>query len=77
MEGNHVEQIVLDTGFSQTIVRQYLVPEGKIIEGDAVTIRCAHSDIVLYPVAQLELEVDGPPLCVETAVSESLPVPVC
>ena len=41
-----------------------------------MTIRCAHGDTVLYPVAQLELEVDGLPLCVEAAVSKSLPVPV-
>ena len=67
---------MLDTGCSRTIVRQDLVPESKIIEGDAVTIRCAHGDTVLYPVAQLELEVDGLPLCVEAAVSKSLPVPV-
>ena len=41
-----------------------------------MTIRCAHGDTVLYPVAQLELEVDGLPLCVEAAVSKSLTVPV-
>ena len=73
VEDIHVEQIVLDTGCSRTMVRQDLVPEGEIIEGDAVTIRCAHGDTVLYPVAQLELEVDGLPLF---AVSQSLPVPV-
>ena len=76
VEGNHVEQIVLDTGCSRTMVRKDLVPEGKIIEEDAVTIRCAHGDTILYPVAQLELEVDGLPLCVEAAVSKSLPAPV-
>ena len=53
------------------MVRQDLIPEGKIIEGDAVTIRCAHGDTVLYPVAQLELEVEGLPLYVEAAVSKS------
>ena len=53
VEGIHVEQIVLDTGCSRTMVRQDLVPESKIIEGDAVTIRCAHGDTVLYPIAQL------------------------
>ena len=76
MEGIHVEQIVLDIGCSQAMVRQDLVPEGKIIEGDAVTIRCAHGDTVLYPVALLKLEVDGLTLCVEAVVSQSLPVPV-
>ena len=76
VEGIHVDQIVLDTGCSRTMVRQNLVPESKIIEGDAVTIRCAHGDTVLYPVAQLELEVEGLPVCVEAAVSKTLPVPV-
>ena len=44
--------------------------------GDAVTIRCAHGDTVLYPLAALELVVDGISIPVEAAVSESLPVPV-
>ena len=38
VEGIQVDQIVLDTGCSRTMVRQDLVPESKIIEGDAVTI---------------------------------------
>ena len=76
MEGIHVDQIVLDTGCSRTMVRRDLVPENKFIEGDAVTIWCAHGDTVLYPVAQLELQVDGVPVCVEAAVSQSLPVQV-
>ena len=33
-------------------------------------------DTVLCPVAQLELQVDGVPVCVEAAVSELLPVQV-
>ena len=76
VEGIQVNQIVLDTGCSRTMVRRDLVTGHKLIEGDAVTIRCAHGDIVLYPVAQLELQVDGVPVCVEAAVSESLPVQV-
>ena len=47
VEGIHVEQIVLDTGCSRTMVRCDLVPGHKLIEGDAVTIRCAHSDTVV------------------------------
>ena len=43
---------------------------------DAVTIRCAHGDTVLYPLAVLELEVDGISIPVEAAASESLPEPV-
>ena len=40
-----------------------------------VAIRCAHGDTMLYPVAQLELEAAGLPLCVK-AVSKSSPVPI-
>ena len=72
----HVYQIVLDTGCSQTIMRRDLVSESKIIEGDAVTIGCAYGDTVLCLVTQLELKVEGLPLCVEAVVSQSLPVPV-
>ena len=76
VEGIQVNQIVLDTGCSRTMVRRDLVPGHKLIEGDAVTIWCAHGDTVLYPVAQLELQVNGVPVCVEAAVSESLLVQI-
>ena len=58
------------------MARQDLVPESKIIEEDAVTIQCAHGDTVLYPIAQLQLEGNGIPLCIEAALSKSLPMPV-
>jgi len=59
------------------MVRQNLVPESKVLEGDVVTIRCAHGgDMVLYPVAQLDLEIEGRPVCVKAAVSKTLLVPV-
>ena len=76
VEGRQVEGILLDTGCALTTVRKELVPEEKILMGDAVTIRCAHGDTVLYPLAALGLEVDGISIPVEAAVSESLPVPV-
>ena len=58
------------------MVRVDLVPPEKILSGDAVTIRCAHGDTVLYRLADLEMEVDGVYIQVEAAVSETLPVPV-
>ena len=42
VEGIHVDQFALDTGCSQTIVRQDLIPESKIIEGNTLTTTCAH-----------------------------------
>jgi len=71
-----VDNIVLDTGCSRTMVKEDLVYDGQYLEGDAVTIRCAHGDTVLYPVAKLEMKVDGLPLSVEAAVSRTLLVPV-
>ena len=73
MEGREVKDIVLDTGCSKTIVHHSLVPEKKLVTGEAVTIRCAHGDSVLYPLANVDLVVDGVPLTVEAAV---LPVSV-
>jgi len=58
------------------MVREDLVQGGQHLEGDAVNIRCAHGDTVLYSLAKLELRVDGLPLSVEAAVSKTLPVPV-
>ncbi len=74
--GRAVDDIILDTGCSQTLVQSDLLPDDKLLGGEAVTIRCAHGDTVLYPLAKVTLEVDGFPLLVEAAVSETLPVSV-
>ena len=76
VEGQEVQKILLDTGCSRTMVQGSLVPQHKFLEGDAVTIRCAHGDTVLYPLANIEMEVNGLPIKVEAAVSETLPVSV-
>ena len=73
VEDQAVNDIVLDTGCSQTMVHKSLVPTGKRIEGEAAVIRCAHGDTTLYPLAQVMMEVG---LSVRAAVSESLPVSV-
>ena len=71
VDGHTVTDILLDTGCSQTVVRSDLVLAEKRIEGDAITIRCAHGDTVLYPIAEVEVVVDGIPLQVEAAVSDT------
>ena len=76
VEGRVVKNVVLDTGCSKTIVHHSLVPEEKLVTGEAVTIRCAHRDSVLYPLANVDLVVEGVPLTVEAAVFKSLPVSV-
>ena len=52
-----------------------MVPRGKILE-ETVTIRCAHGDTVLYPVAKVQVMVDGKAIEVKAAVSKTLPVDV-
>lgn len=76
VEGKMVSDIVLDTGCSRTMVRKELVDGEKTMVGQAVTVRCAHGDTVLYPLAQVELNVEGIAVQVEAAVSDSLPVSV-
>ena len=50
------------------------VPEDNIKEGSAIAIRCAHGDTVLYPMADVMMEVDGKEMTVEAAVSDTLPM---
>ena len=76
VEGKPVSSILLDTGCSRTLIRKDLVPQHKLLHGEAVAIRCAHGDTVLYPLAEVDLEVDGYTLHVEAAISDTLPMPV-
>ena len=76
VEGYPTDSILLDTGCSRTMVQRWLVPEGKMLPGEAVTISCAHGDTVLYPLASLQLQVEGLPLQIKAAVSDTLPVAV-
>ena len=71
VENLGVSDILLDTGCSRT-----KVPESKYLEGDAVTIRCAHGDVTLYPLAEITVAEDGLLFQVEAAVSEKLPAAV-
>ena len=71
-----VNSILLDTGCSRMMVRRRLVPRDKFLEGKWVSIRCVHGDTVLYPLADVQLVVEGITVKVEAAVAESLPVEV-
>ena len=71
-----VNQILLDTGCSRRMVRRHLVPHAKMLEGKMVSIKCAHGDTVLYPLAVVDMEVEGIPVHVEAAVVDTLPVGV-
>ena len=68
-EGTPVERILLNTGCSKTLVRKELIQKKKVLEGEAVTIQCAHGDTVLYPVAKVQMSVDGKVVDVKAADS--------
>ena len=53
-----------------------LIDKTKYLEGEAVTIRCAHGDTALYPLGEVEMKLDNRPLTVVAAVSETLPTSV-
>ena len=76
VEGRAVDNILLDAGCSRTLVHRKFVSEGKLQAGEAVAIRCAHGDTVLYPLAKISLEVEGRPIEVEAAISDTLPMSV-
>ena len=50
VEGKFASEIVLNTACKRTMVRQEL---------DVATIKCAHGDTVLYPLANVSMEIDG------------------
>ena len=74
---NHksVHDIILDTGCSRTMVKWELISEDDLT-GEATTIRCAHGDTVLYPLATVRTSVGDYSVEVEAAASTTLPVSV-
>ena len=76
VEGKEVKRILLDTGCYRTLIRKDLVPQHKLLHGEAVVICYAHGDTVLYPLAEVDLEVEGYPIHVAAAISDTLPMPV-
>ena len=59
VDGKFVSDIVLDTGCTRTLVHRDLVSEEKLMKAESVTIQYAHGDAVAYPLANVELEVEG------------------
>ena len=74
VEGAVVSEVVLDTGCSRTMVRRDLVPEENLLPGEAVTVLCAHGDAMLYPLAYVDMEVEGMQLRTKAAIAKELPV---
>lgn len=76
VEGLWVADIVLDTGAAKTLVRRDLVPNHKILTDKSVFIKCAHGDTVRYPLARVNIEIEGVTYCLEVAVSDKIPMSV-
>ena len=75
IEGTLVHDILLNTGYYQTLKRKELVPVERMIVRE-VPIRCAHGDVHMYPLAQLEMNTGGSTFAVEAGVTDHLPVSV-
>ena len=58
------------------MVRSDLVTEENLIPGEAVTVLCAHGDMVLYPLARVTINMEGIETEVKAAVLQSLLVSV-
>ena len=58
-EGQKVKNVLLDTGCSRTMVKRGWVPQERMLEGKMVSVRCAHRDTELYPLADIRTKVDG------------------
>ena len=50
------------------------MPPEKLLPGATTSLRCAHGDVVAYPLAAVTVEFDGLELPVRVAVAEKLPV---
>ena len=75
IEGAPVKML-LDTGSARTLVRRELVPDGKVLVGQEVAVRCAHGESVRYPLADIDVRVGGRRFTVRVGVSDKLPVPL-
>ena len=55
------------------IVRRDLVGEEQRLEGKPTIIQCAHGDAIAYPLAEVQLQIQGKSMLVRAAVSDILP----
>ena len=73
VNGFLVDYLLLDTGCSKAMVQRNLVGEERWLEGELTIFQCVHGDTIAYPLAAIELELQGKPVLVDAAVSDTLP----
>lgn len=71
-----MDNILLDTGCSRMLVHQEWVSRDRMLDGEAVAIRCAHGYTVLCTVALLQIVGGTRTMEVNAVVSEMLPMDV-
>ena len=73
VNGLLVNDLLLDIGCSKTIVWRDLVGEEQWLEEESTIIQCAHGDAIAYPLAEVQLQIQGKSVLVRAAVSDTLP----
>ena len=73
VNGFLVDDLLLDTGCSKTIVRRDLVGEEQWLKGESTIIQCVHEYAFAYLLATIELEIQEKPALVNTGVSDTFP----
>uniref|UniRef100_A0A1X7U211 RNA-directed DNA polymerase n=1 Tax=Amphimedon queenslandica TaxID=400682 RepID=A0A1X7U211_AMPQE len=66
-------EMLMDTGCSHTLVKREFIPEHCILEGETVALQCAHGDVTKYPIAEVDMVIEGVKKRVRVGVSETLP----
>ena len=72
VNGLPADDIILDTGCSQTLVHSRFVSDSDLLE-DQIELRCAHGDSIAYPIAKVSVQIGEQNYHVRAAVSSTLP----
>ncbi|XP_062421516.1 uncharacterized protein LOC134132872 [Pungitius pungitius] len=64
---------LVDTGSTQTLVRDSLVPVHKYSTQKAIKVCCVHGEVREYPTAEMYITVQGQTFLMEVAVAAQLP----
>ena len=72
VDGQEVDDILVDTGCARTLVLKSLVVPSKLTGGE-MSVRCAHGDVSRYPIAEVKITIQGESHVVRVGVAEKLP----
>lgn len=67
---------LVDTGSTQTLIHNSLVPEDEYSTQNAIKVCCVHGEVREYPTAEIYLTVQGQTFLLHVAVSSQLPYEV-